>query len=78
MIEDWEMGQLYWNCLRRHDGDEMKACKDVEEKYFASFAKKKDIYFFLGTTKEHHYKAHNPFVIIGVFPPNPIVQGSLF
>ncbi len=78
MIEDWEIGQLYWNCLRRHDGDEMKACKDVEKKYFDLFAKKKDIYLFLGTTKIHHYRAPNPFVIIGVFPPNPIVQGSLF
>lgn len=78
MIEDWEIGQLYWNCLRRHDGDEMKACKDVEKKYFDLFAKKKDIYLFLGTTKIHHYRAPNPFVIIGVFPPNPIVQGGLF
>ncbi|WP_338768538.1 hypothetical protein WAF17_08020 [Bernardetia sp. ABR2-2B] len=78
MIEDWEIGQLYWNCLKRHDGDKLKACKDVEKKYFDSFAKKKDIYLFLGTTKIHHYRASNPFVIIGVFPPNPITQGSLF
>ena len=34
MIEDWETGQLFWNCLRRHDGDEMKACMDVREEIF--------------------------------------------
>lgn len=25
MIEDWETGQLYWNCLARHAGDEQKS-----------------------------------------------------
>ena len=29
MIEDWEIGQLYWNCLKKHGGDEIKACEDV-------------------------------------------------
>jgi len=24
MIEDWETGQLYWNCLARHDGTNRK------------------------------------------------------
>jgi hypothetical protein len=72
MIEDWEIGTLYWNCLIRHDGDEDKACEDVRKKYFDNFVKTKDIYLFLGTTKEHHAKkAPNPFVIIGVFYPKP-------
>ncbi|MGV8114172.1 MAG: hypothetical protein AB2L17_14860 [Lentimicrobium sp.] len=77
MIEDWETGQLYWNCLRRHDGDEKKACDDVRKKYFEDFAKTKDLHFFLGTTQVHHYRARNPFVIIGTFHPKPITQLNL-
>lgn len=69
MIEDWEIGALYWNCLRRHEGNEAKACEDVKKKYFDDFAKTKDLYFYLGTTKQHHYIAPNPFIIIGTFHP---------
>jgi len=78
MIEDWEIGQLYWNCLIRHNGDEAKACEDVKKKYFDLFAKKKDVYLFLGTTKKFHSTGRNPFVIIGIFYPNFITQQSLF
>lgn len=78
MIEDWEIGQLYWNCLKRHEGDEAKACEDVKKKYFDDFAKTKDLYLFLGTTREFHLIAPNPFVIIGTFHPKKIVQQSLF
>ena len=34
MIEDWETGQLFWNCLKRHEGDEKKAIEDVSQKVF--------------------------------------------
>ncbi|MFX8393331.1 hypothetical protein ABTL67_19705, partial [Acinetobacter baumannii] len=34
MIEDWEIGQLYWKCFDKHDGDEVKATDDVRKKYF--------------------------------------------
>jgi hypothetical protein len=78
MIEDWEIGQLYWNCLKRHEGNEAKACEDVKKKYFDDFAKTKDLYLFLGTTREFHLIAPNPFVIIGTFHPKKIVQPSLF
>ncbi len=78
MIEDWETGMLYWNSLKRHEGDEMKACQDVKKKYYDEFAKTKDYYLFLGTTKLHHYNSKNPFVIIGDFRPNFIKQESLF
>jgi hypothetical protein len=78
MIEDWETGMLYWNSLIRHRGDEQKACEDVKKKYFDDFAKTKDYYFFLGTTKLHHFVAPNPFVIIGDFRPKHIKQESLF
>lgn len=78
MIEDWEIGQLYWKMLAKHRGDREKACADVKKKYFDDFVKTKDIHLFLGTTKLHHFRAPNPFVIIGVFYPKPVVQYSLF
>ena len=78
MIEDWETGMLFWNSLVKHNGDEQKACEDVKKKYFDDFAKIKDYYFFLGTTKRHHYVAPNPFVIIGDFRPKHIIQEELF
>ncbi|MFC2131368.1 hypothetical protein ACFLSQ_08025 [Bacteroidota bacterium] len=78
MIEDWETGMLYWRSFIRYNGDEQKACEDVKKKYFDDFAKTKDYYFFLGTTKRHHYVALNPFVIIGDFRPKHIIQEGLF
>lgn len=69
-IIDWEIGALYWNCIKRFTGDEKEACECVKKKYWTDFALTKDIYLILGTTKEYHAKrAPNPFVIIGVFPP---------
>jgi hypothetical protein len=78
MIEDWETGQLFWNCLKRYDGNESKACDLVRQKYFDDFYKTKDLFFFLGTTKTNHFRAPNPFVIIGTFHPKPITQPRLF
>lgn len=76
MIEDWEIGMLYWNCLKQTH-NEQEAIKLVEQKYLDEFSSK-DIYLFLGTTKEHHGRAKNPFVIVGVFYPPIIKQQSLF
>ena len=68
MIEDWEIGALYWNCLKQHDGDEFRAVQMVRQKYMDEFSSC-DIHLFLGTTKKFHGRAPNPFVIIGVFYP---------
>jgi len=38
----------------------------------------KDLYLFLGTTREFHGRAPNPFVIIGVFYPPIERQQRLF
>jgi hypothetical protein len=78
MIEDWETGQLFWNCLARHEGDEQKAIADVRKKYFDDFAKTKNLHFFLGTTQQYHHVAPNPFIIIGTFHPKKDLQGKLF
>ncbi len=79
MIEDWEVGALYWKQLAKYEGDESRAIADVRKKYLDDFAKTKDLHFFLGTTYAFHAKnAPNPFVIIGTFHPKPEVQGRLF
>jgi hypothetical protein len=79
MIEDWEIGALYWNCLKSAEGNEKIALEKVREQYEQNFIKNKDIYLFLGTTKEWHMRrAKNPFVIIGVFYPKKETQTKLF
>lgn len=72
MIEDWEIGALYWKVLAKYNGPdrETKACEDVKKKYWDDFALTKDLYLFLGTVYESHAKNYpNPFVIIGTFHP---------
>ena len=56
MIEDWEIGALYWNCLRRSNGDEQIAVEKVRQKYWDDFVQDegKDVLLVLGTTLEHH------------------------
>jgi len=78
MIEDWEIGQLYWRCFAKYKGNESKAIEDVQKKYFADFAKTKDLHLFLGTSQLHHYVSNNPFMIIGTFHPKYDDQLSLF
>ena len=68
MIEDWELGQLFWNCLKSANGDENIACKKVKEKYLDEFSEK-DLHFYMGTTRQFDSWAKNPFLIIGVFYP---------
>ena len=81
MIEDWEIGALYWNCLRSSNGDEQIAVEKVRQKYWDNFVQDegKDILLVLGTTLEHHNKkARNPFVIVGVIPLPYDMQQTLF
>ncbi|HQA93214.1 MAG TPA: hypothetical protein PK155_04190 [Bacteroidales bacterium] len=80
MVEDWELGALYWNCLRAAEGNEAIACQKVKEKYFDHMVNKCDLHFFLGTTQKFHNVGLNPFIIIGVFypPKEDKTQLSLF
>lgn len=66
-ILDWEIGQLFWNCLQQCHNDESAALEKVRGKYFGEFLKR-DLRFFLGTVKQFHGFSPNPWVIIGVFP----------
>lgn len=74
MIEDWELGALYWKCINNGDSEDV-ACQKVKQMYFDTMCKK-DLYFYLGTTLAHP----NTFIIIGTFyPPMPKPQQpSLF
>ncbi|MDR1010533.1 MAG: hypothetical protein LBM04_05320 [Opitutaceae bacterium] len=67
-ILDWECGQLYWNCCRQNGEDEEDAIQKVRDKYFQELTRR-DLYFILGTTQQHHFTAPNPWVIIGLFYP---------
>lgn len=79
MIEDWELGMLYWNCLRQSNGNEEVACKMVKQKYFIEMVQGKDFHFFVGTTLKFHKIAPNPYIIIGTFwPKKEGKQLSLF
>lgn len=69
MIEDWELGMLYWNCLAAANNDEQIACQKVKEMYFNKMVRGKDFYFLMGTTLKHHIGSPNPFIIIGTFYP---------
>jgi len=75
-VLDWEVGALYWNCLRSTNGDKAKALAKVRQKYLDEFSKK-DLHFFLGTTQQFHFVAPNPWVIVGVFPIPHETQASL-
>ena len=75
MIEDWEIGQLYWNCLK--EGDKATAISKVRQKCFDEFVGQRDLHLFLGTTLRWHGKALNPYVIVGVFYPPLEQQPSL-
>jgi len=67
-ILDWEIGMLFWNCLRDAEGNETVALAKVRQRYEQEFFNK-DLHLFLGTTYEWHSRAPNPWVIIGVFAP---------
>ena len=66
-ILDWEISQLYFNCLKNAGDDQQAALEKVREKYIGQFLKK-DLHFFLGTLYGFHQRAPNPWSIIGVFP----------
>jgi hypothetical protein len=53
------------------------AVEKVRDRYIGKFSGK-DLYPFLGTTKQYHGFADNPFIVIGVFYPPERAQGDLF
>lgn len=76
-VLDWEVGALYWNCLKAANGDEQKALAKVREMYFDRFMAS-NLHFYLGTTQQWHSVGVNPWVIIGVLPIPHEIQPELF
>lgn len=76
-ILDWEIGALFWNCMRRYANDETTALEKVRMKYADQFLQT-DLHFFLGTTQQFHFVGKNPWVIIGVLPIPHESQRRLF
>lgn len=75
MIEDWEVGALYWNMIRKGCTEE-EACQEVRKKFLDELTQR-DLYFFMGTTLRYHKVALNPFIIIGVFYPPKTEKSQL-
>ncbi len=76
-ILDWEIGALFWNCMRRHSNDEPTALNKVRGKYWDQFLRT-DLHLYLGTTRQFHFVGPNPWVIIGVLPIPHERQRELF
>lgn len=76
MIEDWELGALYWRMIDKGCTPK-EACESVREKFLGEIcAPGRETWFYVGTVL-----AHGTWVVIGVFWPrvpevNP--QLSLF
>lgn len=68
MIEDWEVGALYFHYIKK-GFSETYACQKIKEKFFDNLVNDRDLYFFLGTSLKWHNVGINPFMIIGVFYP---------
>ena len=77
MIEDWEIGSLYWRQFKAR-GSETEAIRDVKSKFMNDLVRDRDNHLFLGTTKEWDSRAPNPFLVVGVFYPPAILQDALF
>lgn len=77
MIEDWELGALYWKMFRK-TGSEHEANQKVKRKFLDEFCNQKDLYFFLGTTLQYHKIALNPFIIVGLFYPPKATKSNEF
>jgi hypothetical protein len=68
MIEDWELGALYWNCV---DGGYSPddACKKVKQKFLDQICgTDRDTHFYVGTVLAHP----NSWVVIGAFWPKSV------
>jgi hypothetical protein len=73
MIEDWETGALYWNCVDRGATSDEAAAK-VKQKFLEQMcAPDRDPHLFVGTVL-----SHGTWVVIGVLWPRRETLGPLF
>src|SRR5262249_26478530 len=73
MIEDWEVGALYWNAI--DDGAKPdEAAATVKQKFFHEICgPSRDTHFFVGTVLEF-----GTWVVVGTFWPKKKAQTELF
>ncbi|MCG3129649.1 MAG: hypothetical protein FLDDKLPJ_00383 [Phycisphaerae bacterium] len=72
MIEDWELGALYWKLVDKGASSE-EAAKSVREKFLGDLcAVDRDTHFFVGTILAHP----TTWVVIGVYWPKLWKSGS--
>lgn len=65
MIEDWELGALYWNCIDR-GATQGEACEKVRHKFLDQICgAERDAHFYVGTILAYP----KTWVVIGVFWP---------
>jgi len=72
MIEDWELGVLFLK-ERERLRDEVAAAQSVREKYLGMCNADRDTHFYMGTTFPY-----NSWVVLGVYYPPVVQQGTLF
>jgi hypothetical protein len=73
MCEDWELGALYLNELKRLKGNSQKAAESVRHKFFDDLcAPDKDTRFFMGTIFPF-----NTWVVLGIFYPPKTTSNQL-
>lgn len=73
MIEDWEVGQLFWNEMTRL-GKKERAAASVRRKFLDEIcAPRREVYFFVGTVVRF-----GSWIILGVFWPPKLEEPPLF
>ena len=79
MIEDWEVGRLYWRCIDKGATPE-DAARQVKHKFYDEICSAaNDTHFYVGTVLAHPKN----WVVVGTFYPKrwygeQPAQGSLF
>ena len=76
MIEGWEVGAAYFKFQEKYKETSI-VLEKMKDKFLTQMLKK-DLYFFLGTTRKFHNVGKNPFIIIGLFYPPVDNEPSLF
>ena len=73
MVEDWEVGALYWRTVDK-GAEPAEAAKVVKQKFLDEIcSSERDTHFFVGTVLEF-----GTWVIVGTFWPKKKEQETLF
>lgn len=73
MIEDWEVGALYWKCVDGGASPE-EACRKVKQKFLDQLCgSDRDTHFYVGTVLAHP----KSWVVVGVYWPKIVPASQL-